>query len=236
MRKFIIALSLLAFLVSSLPLAEARGRAQKRQNAAADRYDLDRIQDIPHLERLIRGGYLVKVDGSGTDAYAIADELGEEDPGNRSLYMHARPYTKAFLDNLLGRAHRKFGREYKVTSLTRTWEYQLKLCRSNGNATCGRGWKRSSHLTGATVDISYVDFSWAERQWFRLELDALQSQGKIIYIRERREACYHIMVLPTYDKGGKVKAGKKAKPSKKAKAKKPHKKHKKRGKKRRRSR
>lgn len=236
MRKFIIALSLLAFLVSSLPLAEARGRAQKRQNAAADRYDLDRIQDIPHLERLIRGGYLVKVDGSGTDAYAIADELGEEDPGNRSLYMHARPYTKAFLDDLLGRAHRKFGREYKVTSLTRTWEYQLRLCRSNGNATCGRGWKRSSHLTGATVDISYVGFSRAEREWFRRELNRYQSQGKVIYIKEYDQACFHIMVLPTYGKGGKTKAVKKAKSTKKVKAKKPQKKKKHRGKKRRRSR
>ncbi len=229
MRKFIITLTLLAFLVTSLPYAEARGRSQKRQNAAADLYDLDRIQDIPHLERLIRGGYLVKIDGTGTDAYAIADELGEEDRGNRSLYMHGRPYTKRFLDNLLGRAHRKFGKEYKVTSLTRTWEYQLRLCKSNGNATCGRGWKRSSHLTGATVDISYVGFSRAERKWFHRELDALQARGEIIYIKEYDQACYHIMVLPTYDKGGKVKTGKKAKPSKKAKAKK-------RGKKRRRSR
>ncbi|WKZ28652.1 MAG: DUF5715 family protein [Patescibacteria group bacterium] len=237
MRKFVLTLSLLAFLFSSIPVVEARGRAQKRQNAAADRHDLDRIRDIPHLKRLIAGGYLVKIDGSDTDAYAIADELGEEDPGNRALYMHGRPYTKAFLKDLLGRAHREFGREYKVTSLTRTWEYQRLLCKSNDNAICGgKGWKRSSHLTGATVDISYVGFSKSEHRWFRRELDALQKRGTIIYIKEYAQSCYHIMVLPTYGKGSKAKATKKAKPTKKAKAKKPQKKKKKRGKKRKRSR
>jgi uncharacterized protein YcbK (DUF882 family) len=197
MRKFISTLVLLAFLLFPNTAADARGRAQKRQNAAADKHDLTRIKNRDQLRKFIDAGLLVLVDD--TDAYVISDELGEKDPKHRRLYKHARQYTKDFLDDLLSEAHRKFGSRYVVTSLVRTVDYQRKLCRSNGNAICGsRGWKRSSHLTGAAVDISYVGMSKKERKWFRKELKRLQADGKIIYIREFSQACFHIMVLPNY--------------------------------------
>lgn len=194
MRKFIIAFLLLAFLLPS-NTASARGRAQKRQNAIADRHDLTRIRDRDQLEKFVDAGLLVPL--YDTVAYVISDELGEKDPGHRFLYKHARPYTKAFLDDVLGEAHRTFGSRYTITSLVRTVEYQRKLCKSNGNAICGvRGWKRSSHLTGASVDISYVGMSAKERRWFRKKLNRLQAAGKIIYVREISQACFHIMALP----------------------------------------
>lgn len=194
MRKFIITFMLLVFLFPSAAV-QARGRAQKRQNAVADRHDLTRIRDRDQLKKFVDSGLLVPL--YDTNAYVISDELGEKDPGHRSLYKHARPYTKVFLDDILGEAHRKFGSRYTITSLVRTVEYQRRLCKSNGNAICGiRGWKRSSHLTGATVDISYVGMSSKERRWFRKKLNRLQAAGRIIYVREISQACFHIMVLP----------------------------------------
>ncbi len=199
MRKIICLFVLLAFLGSlSIDVdARPRGWAQKRQNAAADRHDLTRLEDRSELQGFIDKGLLVEI--VSTDAYVIDETLGEMDPDHRRLYRYARPWTKAFLDREVGDAHDRFGTRYVITSLVRTREYQKKLCRSNGNAICGgTGWKQSSHLTGATVDISRVRMSRKEEAWWRRRLNALQDAGKIVYVPERRQYCFHIMVVPAY--------------------------------------
>ena len=207
MRKIICLFVLLAFLGSlSIDVdARPRGWAQKRQNAAADRHDLTRLEDRSELQGFIDKGLLVEI--VSTDAYVIDETLGEMDPDHRRLYRYARPWTKAFLDREVGDAHDRFGTRYVITSLVRTREYQKKLCRSNGNAICGgTGWKQSSHLTGATVDISRVGMSRKEEAWWRRRLNALQDAGKIVYVPERRQYCFHIMVDPSYTASGKATA------------------------------
>ncbi len=208
MRKFICMLALLAFLGSLTVDAHARPRgwAQKRQNAAADRHDLTRLEDRSELQRFVDKGLLVEI--ASTDAYVIDDTLGEKDPDHRRLYRYARPWTKSFLDREIGAAHDMFGTRYVITSLVRTRAYQKKLCRSNGNAICGAaGWRQSSHLTGATVDISRVGLSRKEEAWLRSHLNALQDAGKILYIPERSQYCFHIMVLPSYGASSKASPG-----------------------------
>ncbi len=194
MRKLICCFVLLAIF---FPFdASARNRsAQKIQNAVADRYELTRLADSVQLSAFIASGRLVPI--RATDAYVISGSLGEMDPAQRRLYAHARPYTKRFLDDVLGEAHQKFGSRYVITSLVRTIEYQRKLCRANGNAICGlRGWKRSSHLTGASVDISYLRLSALERRWLLKRLRALARARRIAFVREVNQACFHVMVFP----------------------------------------
>ncbi len=208
MRKsvfFLVVLSVFALFCSESAAgkkrhAPARGLAQKKQNAAADRHDLTRLENREALKTFIANGLLVGIVSNAF--YDIGLDLGEKDPLHRNLYRYARPWTKAFLDSELGTAHAIFGKQrFVITSLVRTREYQRRLCRSNGNAICGvLSWKRSSHLTGATVDISRAGLPRQVDQWLQRRLETLQRQEKIIFVKERRQRCYHVMVLPAYAK------------------------------------
>lgn len=171
--------------------------SQKRQNLAADRHRLSRLRDLGDLKRFVRKGLLVPVED--TDAYVIGPGLGCMDPDHAAWYRHARPWTKTFLDRELGAAHRETGERFRVTSLVRTRAYQRKLVRSGANAISGRKWwMRSSHLTGATVDISYKDMSKKAQRWLDKRLLALERRGLVEATKERRSYCYHVMVFPKY--------------------------------------
>lgn len=86
---------------------------------------------------------------------------------------------------------------FTVTSMTRTAETQAKLRRVNNNAAAGD----SSHNYGASFDISYVRFNQVVGRNISLEtkleaiLKELQEQGKIYYIKEYKQRCFHVTVL-----------------------------------------
>lgn len=173
--------------------------ALARENAVADRHGLTRIRDLAELRRFIDRGLLVPV--RPTDAYDIDPELGENDPGNAALYAHARPWTKAFLDEVLAEGHRLHGDRFLITSLTRTQAYQRVLRRHNATAASGRTpAERSSHLTGATVDIRSTTLSLEGLRWFRRRLAELERRGAIQATEERHNGCFHIMVFPDYER------------------------------------
>lgn len=186
--------------------AEARpyGHMQRLQNDLADRYRLPRFRDFGELLSYVKEGKLSKVED--TAAYRLDVTLGERDPGHRDAYAHVQPWTKAFLDRELGAAHAKFHRQYVITSLVRTQAYQDLLCHENANAICGgHGWKRSAHLTGATVDIGRLGLAEEEQAWIERRLNVLWRQGKLVYILEAgQQYCLHVMVLPTYLDDGKA--------------------------------
>ena len=171
--------------------------SQKRQNRVADRHHLTRLKDLDALKKSVRSGLLVEV--SDTDAYRLGPYLGYLDPGNEAWYRHTRTWTKRFLDRELGDIHRATGERFKVTSLVRTRAYQRKLVKSGANAISGRAWwRQSSHLTGATVDISYKDMSADARKRLEKRLLALEKAGLIEATKEHASYCFHIMVFPEY--------------------------------------
>ncbi len=177
--------------------------AGMRQNAAADRDDLTRFDDLQQLQQFIDRKLLVPV--SATASYRLDTRMGSMDPGNRDAYAHARPWVRAFLDQELGKAHRLYGERFLVTSLVRTRAYQKKLCRSNPAAICGEAyWQQSAHLTGGTVDIAYykdenrAPLDPKAKNWLRNRLLTLAKQGKIIVIDEVGNGCFHINVQKAY--------------------------------------
>lgn len=193
------------------PAALKGGRvSQTKQNRAADKLDLTRIKDRAQLERFIDRGYLVPVKGG--DGYVLDPDLGSLDPGHEALYRHARPWTKAFLDRELKACHEKTGDSYKVTSLVRTKAYQRKLRGMTRAAISGKAWwKQSSHMTGATADISFEGLSQAGMRCLRKRLLVLSDQGKVVAIEESANGHFHVMVLPSYVEKRKAKPAKKAK-------------------------
>jgi hypothetical protein len=172
--------------------------ALARENRLADANGLPRFKDRAELEKAVADGILTPL--LDTDAYAIDGELGEEDPDNAELYANTQAWTRMFLDDVLGEGHKKFGLRFAITSLARTQEYQDTLRESNAAAADGRtSDSRSTHLTGATVDISLVGMSWRAKQWFRKRLIELEKKGLIQATEERHQYCMHILVLPGYE-------------------------------------
>jgi hypothetical protein len=85
---------------------------------------------------------------------------------------------------------------FAVTSITRTLQDQRKLRRVNGNATKNV----SSHNYGCSFDISYIRFNKKKAANQKLEntldktLNQYQDGGKLYYIKEKKEHCYHVTV------------------------------------------
>ena len=159
------------------------------QNTHADADHLSRMLDSSMVRRFVQHGYLVAVPSS-----------------TRSWYLHAipsanhycRPWTKVFLERLGRQFRAKFGHRLRVTSLVRTVASQISLSHRNGNAANAFGPLRSSHLTGATVDISKHSMSAVEQRWMRDVLYSLRKRGYLYAIEEFQQPTFHVMVYRNY--------------------------------------
>lgn len=159
------------------------------QNGQADSDNLSRMHSAAMLKRFTRSGYLVRVPASSSHYYIH---------NVPSAYRYSRPWTKLFLTRLSQQFHSKFGHRLRVTSLVRTEARQLQLARRNPNAAEVNGPMRSSHLTGATIDISKRFMSESEKQWMRDVLFSLRQQGYLYAIEEFNQPTFHIMVYRSY--------------------------------------
>jgi hypothetical protein len=170
-------------------LLKANTHSQLIQNRHADRDDLSRMIDGDMIERFRRSGYLVGVPASTRHFY-----LRYISPGHRYL----RPWSKLFLDRLSTQYYARFKKRLRVTSLVRTVESQQALAVRNGNAASPYGLRRSSHLTGATLDISKRGMSRAERNWMRRVIYTLKKKGYLYGVEEFYQPTFHVMVYRNY--------------------------------------
>lgn len=159
------------------------------QNARADADNLSRMRDVAMVQRFAQNGLLVHVPSSTRSYYLHAIP---------SAYHYCRPWTKLFLDRLSREYHAKFGQRLRITSMVRTVKRQMMLARRNGNAADAFGALRSSHLTGATLDISKHSMSAAGRTWMRKVLYSLRKSGYLYAIEEFEEPTFHVMVYTNY--------------------------------------
>ena len=113
-------------------------------------------------------------------------------------YRYLRPWSKLFLDRLSSQYRARFGKPLKVTSLVRTVSLQEGLTRRNGNAAPAYGPHRSSHLTGATLDISKKGMTTKEIDWMRRVLHSLKIKGYVHAVEEFQQSAFHVMVFRSY--------------------------------------
>ena len=115
---------------------------------------------------------------------------------------HSKAYLTPKSYNVLKQIGTSFytkskSKTFTVTSLTRTIQDQQRLSRVNSNAVTT---KLSSHNYGCSFDISYVRFNRYRAPNARLEkilqdiLTQMQKQGKLYFIKEYKERCFHITV------------------------------------------
>lgn len=163
--------------------------SQTIQNTRADNANLSRMTNAAMVRRFARRGYLVSVPSTGTSYYLHDIRRSER---------YCRPWTKLFLDRLSRQYRARFHQRLRVTSLVRTVGSQERLAQWNGNAADATGEERSSHLTGATIDISKRWMSPAGQEWLRETLYSLREAGYLYAIEEFYQPTFHIMVYPKY--------------------------------------
>lgn len=170
-------------------LLAAIDSSQAIQNARADADNLSRMRDSAMIQRFFRSGYLVAVPFS--TRYFYLHRIPR-------AYRYCRPWTILFLQRLSRQYYARFRQRLRVTSLVRTEARQNWLARHNGNAADTYGALRSSHLTGATLDISKHAMPAQGQNWIRRVLYSLRSQGYLYAIEEFEQPTFHVMVYANY--------------------------------------
>jgi hypothetical protein len=166
------------------PLVASPGRL-RRESDAALRDHLSRMRDIAMVRRFRKAGRLVTVPAEAPTYYVA---------GVSGPLRVARPWTMYFIEQMSRAFHRRFDRRLRITSLTRTRAVQRRLLRRNIGAAPAEGSVQSTHLTGATLDISKRMLSATQVAWLRTVLDRLNRQGLIHVVEEFQEPHFHVMV------------------------------------------
>lgn len=176
------------FSFTAAPL-KARPDNLRRENAAATRDKLSRLASPKMLARF-RGARLLVPLPASTSTYYVSGV-----PGSLRI---ARPWTKRFIEQLAAAKRRFFATPLRITGLTRTRAYQKALIATNANAAPAHGRLQSTHLTGASVDISKHRLSVREINWLRTVLRRLTTNGLLHAIEEFREPHFHVLVRRRY--------------------------------------
>jgi len=161
--------------------------ALRKQNRVADLADFSRLNER-QLAALKKSGALVPI--STNRALRVDHRL-------KKKYRYVRPYVNTALLNLSGDFYSTFHHPLQINSAVRSTERQQQLGRKNGNAAVSKtGPRRSSHPTGATVDIAKIGLSERELRWLRTKFKQLERQNVVEATEEHRQKVFHVMFIP----------------------------------------
>lgn len=174
-------------------------------------YDLSAVLKVeptelykPHLLAAQNFGVNLLENTKTVDRYIAKAKLVKVKVKSRGYRLktleYSRPYLAKKARTTLEKMANRFATETKsffvVSSVTRTLEDQCRLRKVNTNASLGI----SSHNYGAAFDISYVRFDHQLKINTKLEkelekvLEEYKNLGKIFYIKEKQQSCYHVTV------------------------------------------
>jgi hypothetical protein len=164
-----------------------------QQNQEMDRAQMFRVMNDVDLMQHELAQELVPV--NETDALKLAGDL----PDNR---RYCRPWTRDFLQEFSEAFYSEFHAPLQVNSLVRTVEQQARLRRHNHFAAPEWGDTASTHLTGATFDLSRRGLTPMQYAWITSYLLPLKEAGMVDPIEERQPVL-HIVVFEKYgDRSG----------------------------------
>jgi hypothetical protein len=175
-------------------------------------YDLSQVMRVeptplykPHLDASKSFGIKLLEDSKAVQKYINNGKFHKIKKSGKGYHVQKLDYSRAWMvskgKSMLEKIGARFSKETKghtftVSSITRTLEDQCRLRRVNSNAALGI----SSHNYGNSFDISYVRFNNVLRYNPKMEL-ALEKTlkyyydlGKIYYIKERQQSCFHVTV------------------------------------------
>lgn len=169
-----------------------RKKSLAHENLVADELKLPRFQK---LEEIVQAHAVLSIVPPETNTFFVDDHV---DPNRRYL----QKWTYAYLVNLADdfKKEASSSNDYpklKITSLVRDLDYQLHRVKSA--AKCKEPETCSTHLTGASFDISFKNMSREQYKWMYDRLSRDRDLGAINAIHEPWSGCFHIFVLPSED-------------------------------------
>jgi hypothetical protein len=170
------------------------------------------IQDWQDLERLYLVGRLVDVPsdpvGRGIELRLEgSSRIGEleDDPYRQRMLLRLTKSAAGLLYRVAARLRLIEGQAYEplqITSLVRTWDYQLRLTDVNPNADRTREGVPPTHCLGLAFDIARSRMSYERQQRVEFLLDQMARDGELAYYKEGSTnglMHYHVMALPSAD-------------------------------------
>jgi hypothetical protein len=106
------------------------------------------------------------------------------------------PRAKPILERLANAYRQKFNRPLRVTSLTRSVEYQIALNRTNANSYPCRGKGcLPPHTSGCAFDLARKHMTAEEQNFVMNELVRMEKEGVLDAIIEyNKNACFHVFI------------------------------------------
>ncbi len=175
-------------------------------------YDLKEVLKVeptmlykPHLDAAKSFGIKLLKDSKSVDKYISNGKFHKIKKSGKGYRVQKLDYSRPWLVSkgklVLEKIGTRFSKEtngntFTVSSLTRTLEDQCRLRKVNANAALGI----SSHNYGNSFDISYVRFNESLQYNPKMEaalekvLKYYYDAGKIYYIKEKQQSCFHITV------------------------------------------
>ncbi len=183
-----------------------------QKNKSLDCYDLKKVLEVeatplyqPHLDASKKFNIKLLKDSKDVTKYNNKGKMPKVKLTAKGYKVqkldYSRPYLVSKAKTTLEKIGSKFNKDNKgatitVTSITRTLEDQCKLRKVNKNASLGI----SSHNYGNSFDISYVRFNGKLEHNTKLDAALLkvlkhyESLGRIYFIKEKQQSCYHVTV------------------------------------------
>lgn len=155
---------------------------------ASKSFGVQLLKDSKTVQKYINNGKFHKIKKTGKGYRVLKLDYSR-------AYMVSK--AKATLEKMGARFSKDTkGGTFTVSSITRTLEDQCRLRKVNSNASLGI----SSHNYGNSFDISYIRFNNVLKYNPKMEaalekvLKYYVNAGRIYYIKEKQQSCYHITV------------------------------------------
>jgi D-alanyl-D-alanine dipeptidase len=168
------------------------------------------IQDWQDLERAYQVGRLVDVPSDPVGRGIVlrlegASRIGEleEDAYRQTLLCRLTKPAAGLLYRVAARMRLIEGQAYQpleITSLVRTWEYQLRLADVNPNADKTREGVPPTHVLGVAFDIARSQMPLERQERMEFLLDQMARNGELAYYKEGSSnglMHYHVIALPS---------------------------------------
>lgn len=170
------------------------------------------IQDWSDLERLWQVGRLVDIPSDPVGRGIVLRLEGgsriaelEDDPYRQRLMCRLTKPAAGLLYRFAARLRLIEGEAYEpleITSLARSWDYQLRLSEVNSNADRTREGVPPTHCLGLAFDIARTQMTSERQQRVEFLLDQLARGGELAYYKEGSSnglLHYHVIALPSAD-------------------------------------
>lgn len=141
--------------------------------------------------------YKSLLDLAGVFNSSLDDARARKQMRIRLLRMF-HPRARPILDELAGAYRQKFNRPLRVTSLTRSMDYQIQLNKVNPNSFKVRGaGSLPPHTSGCAFDLARKHMTAEEQNFTMAKLAEMERRGVLDALREGGvNACFHIFIYP----------------------------------------